>query len=193
MRFKIKKNIPWQAGLGSASTDAAALIKGFQKLGLIKKTSNELLSKIGADVPVCYYGKNCIATGIGDNINKSVNFPKYYFIIVYPKIHLSTLEMYNKLDEHLSLDINRFSNFSFQAEDNINDFEKIIKNEYKKISELLFFLSKIKNSIFSRMSGSGSCCYVAFNNKIDAEIGLEIVSKKYSDYWICLTENNMIN
>ena len=35
INVKITKNIPWKAGLGSASTDAASLIKGLQKLGLM--------------------------------------------------------------------------------------------------------------------------------------------------------------
>ena len=38
--IKITKNIPWQAGLGSASTDAASLLKGLQTLGLIKNIDN---------------------------------------------------------------------------------------------------------------------------------------------------------
>ena len=63
---EIKKNIPWEAGLGSASTNAASFIKGLQKLDLIKTIDNDSLSQIGADVPVCYYGKNCIATGMGE-------------------------------------------------------------------------------------------------------------------------------
>ena len=36
INIKITKNIPWKAGLGSASTDAASLLKGLQTLGLIK-------------------------------------------------------------------------------------------------------------------------------------------------------------
>ena len=40
VKIKITKNIPWKAGLGSSSTDAASLIKGFKKLGLIKNVNN---------------------------------------------------------------------------------------------------------------------------------------------------------
>ena len=46
LNIKIIKNIPWQAGLGSSSTDAAALIKGIQKLGLIKDIDHSILLKI---------------------------------------------------------------------------------------------------------------------------------------------------
>lgn len=196
IKIKIKKNIPWQAGLGSASTDAAALIKGVQQLALINNMNDKFLTKIGADVPACYYGRNCIATGIGDRINTKIDFPKYYFVLVYPKIQLSTSEMYKKINEYSKLNkdqnkkITHLINFH---EDNIgNDFEKIIRNEQNEIFNLLKFLSSLKNCIFSRMSGSGSCCYAVFENKDLARKAFDIILKKFKNYWIYLAENNII-
>ena len=197
INVKITKNIPWKAGLGSASTDAASLIKGLQMLGLIDDIDNNFLSKIGADVPACYYGHNCLATGIGEKINKDIDFPKYYFVLINPKIQLSTSAMYHKIKEYLKLDtqyINQASNLkNLQKYDNGNDFEKIVRNENKQILYLLNFLSNLKNSIFSRMTGSGACCYVAFESKKNAKNAFDIIAKKYSDYWIYLAENNSIN
>ena len=40
LNISIKKNIPVQAGLGSASTNAATLIKGLEKLKIIKSIDN---------------------------------------------------------------------------------------------------------------------------------------------------------
>ena len=57
----------------------------------------------------------------------------------------------------------------------------------------LFFLSNLENNVFSRMSGSGSCCYVVFENKDNAKRAFDITSKKYNDYWIHLAENNTGN
>ena len=199
VNIKIKKNIPWKAGLGSASTDAASLIKGLKKLNLIKDKdiNTQFLSKIGADVPVCYYGQNCLATGIGDKINTNINFPKYYFVLVNPTTHLSTTEMYQKIKEYLIFDKDYFKPIyhlkTLQKDDHGNDFEKIIRKENKQILDLLDFLSGLENSIFSRMSGSGSCCYVVFENKENAIKAYEVTLKKYSDYWICLAENNILN
>jgi len=197
VKIKITKNIPWKAGLGSASTDAASLIKGLQKLGLINDMDNQFLSKIGADIPICYYGQDCIATGIGDKVNKDIDFPKYYFVLVYPKIQLSTSEMYSKIKKYLKFDEDHIEQISylktFHEDDNGNDFEKIIRKENIEILNLLNFLSNLENSIFSRMSGSGSCCYAVFDNKKNAKKAFDIISKKYSNYWIYLAENNAIN
>ena len=43
------------------------------------------------------------------------------------------------------------------------------------------------------MTGSGACCYVAFESKKNAKNAFDIIAKKYSDYWIYLAENNSIN
>ena len=56
LKINIKKNIPIQAGLGSASSNAAALIKGLEKLKIIKMNEDyKLYSQLGADIPVFLY------------------------------------------------------------------------------------------------------------------------------------------
>ena len=47
--------------------------------------------------------------------------------------------------------------------------------------------------IFSRMTGTGSCCYAAFDKKKDAEDAQKIFVKKYPLLWTLITENNTIN
>ena len=193
LEIKITKNIPWKAGLGSASTDAASFIKGLQKLCLVNNIDNKLLSKIGADVPVCYYAQDCLATDIGNKIN-NIDFPKYYFVLVYPKIPLSTSIMYRKIKEYLKYDDYYIQNIynlkKLHESDYGNDFELIVNKENKKISDLLKFLASLEDSIFSRMSGSGSCCYVVFENKDNVQKAFDFISRQYNDYWIYCAENN---
>ena len=56
LNISIKKNIPVQAGLGSASTNAATLIKGLEKLEIIKSiNNNKFYSSFGAYIPVFLY------------------------------------------------------------------------------------------------------------------------------------------
>ena len=105
LEIKIKKNIPVQSGLGSASANAAALIKGLERLQIIEKNFNyNSFSFLGTDVPVCLYGKNSIIEGIGDIISEQV-FPNYYFLLVMPSVNLSTKYMYNKIRDHRKMEI----------------------------------------------------------------------------------------
>ena len=195
--IKIKKNIPTQAGLGSASTNAAGLIKGLKILGIVDKKNNQLLSNLGMDVPACLYGNDCLIIGKGDKIYSQINFPKYYFVLVKPNIHLSTSDMFAKIKNYFIFDKqynDLISNLtSIQKYDTGNDFEKIAITENKEIKNLLDFLSKTENCIFARMSGSGSCCYAVFNKQEQAITALKIINSKFSDLWSYIGKNNVIN
>ncbi len=196
LKLNIKKNIPFQAGLGSASTNAASLIKGLNNLGIINKKDNKFLSSLGSDVPACFYGDDCIVTGKGDKIHTQVNFPKYYFVLVKPNIQLSTHDMYAKIKYFSYLDQkynDLKNNINFIHEnDSENDFEKIVRTEYKNIKNLLDYLSSTKDNIFVRMTGSGSCCYATFKKKEQATKAINDINYKFSDFWSYLGQNNVI-
>ena len=197
LNIDIKKNIPTQAGLGSASTNAAGLIKGLKNLGIVYKTDNKFLSNLGTDVPACLYGNDCLITGKGDKIYPLIDFPKYYFVLVKPDINFSTPTMYSKIKIYNIIDQqynHQISNLTHIHEDDSgNDFEKIAIIENKEIKNLIDFLSKTKDCIFAGMTGSGSCCYAVFNKHEDACNALDIISSRFSDLWSYIGENISVN
>ena len=184
LEIKIKKNIPVQSGLGSASTNAAALIKGLEKLQIIKKNINyNNFSFLGSDIPVCLFRKNSIIEGIGDIIYDQV-FPNYYFLLVMPPINFSTKHMYNKIIEHRKKNPKKFI-----IDNNGNDFEKVLRLEYDEIDKLLNFLSNTDHNVFSKMTGSGSCCYAVFKNHEYSKKALLKASLAFPHYWSFLGNN----
>ena len=78
LKINIVKNIPVQGGLGSASTNAASLIKTFEKMNLIKKRNSDYYAQLGADIPCFIFGKDCLVSGMGEKLTYQV-FPKYFF------------------------------------------------------------------------------------------------------------------
>ena len=74
-----------------------------------------------------------------------------------------------------------------------NDFEKIAIEKNNKLKEIFKFLETIENSIFSRMSGSGSCCFSVFEKKEHAKIANEAFKSRFRDLWTCVCENNTMN
>ena len=190
----IEKNIPVQGGLGSASTNAAALIEGLQKMQLIKKKQAKEYISLGSDIPCFLFKKNCISTGIGETLFPQ-KIPKYYFLIVKPTYNNSTKKMYQKLgfkngsyDKEFFIPQNEIA-----EEDNGNDFEKIIYNDQKEYSKIIDVLDNLKNVIFTRMTGSGSCVYAAFDKEEYALSG-QINFKKYFDkLWTVVSTNNINN
>ena len=64
----IRKNIPVAAGLAGGSSDAAATLKGLNRLwdlGLTVEEMAKLGLGLGSDVPFCVYGGTAIARGRG--------------------------------------------------------------------------------------------------------------------------------
>lgn len=190
----ITKNIPVQGGLGSASTNAAAFIKGLNAMHLIKKKDPEKYVELGADIPCFLFEKNCLVTGIGERLNYQF-FPKYYFLLVKPKFNNSTKEMYNKLNCDIlsSNQISLFEKNQINADDTGNDFEKNLYKENSEFQEIVEFLEGLKDIVFYRMTGSGSCCYAVFEEKKHALKAGEIFKSNFSDLWFCVCENNIVN
>ena len=77
--FTIKKNIPIMSGLGSASSNAASVIRILEKLNCldIKKKN---FGEIGADVPFFINNQDSLIREVG-NITIKQSFPKYFFLL----------------------------------------------------------------------------------------------------------------
>ena len=74
-----------------------------------------------------------------------------------------------------------------------NDFENIVLNENEEIKLLLKYLSSSKDCIFAQMSGSGSCCFAAFEKQEYASKVHSNVKKNFPNLWSFVGENNTIN
>jgi len=188
--FTIKKNIPVQSGLGSASSNVAAVIRILKKLNY-KNIINKDFAKVGSDVPFFIRNQDSLVRGIG-NISSIQLFPKYYFLLIKPIQNCSTSEMYNLIN----LDKIRFeSNFDtdeINEYDNGNDFEFFVKEKYNEIDTLLNFLKELPNVIFTRLTGSGSCVFAAFESKKNAENCSLIFKNRFPNLWFKIVENNIL-
>lgn len=99
----IEKTIPVAAGLAGGSSDAAATLRGLNKLwelGLSLDELAELGSEIGSDVSFCVYGGTALAKGRGEMITELPPPPTCWVILAKPFIGVSTAEVYRRLDIH---------------------------------------------------------------------------------------------
>ena len=188
--FTIKKNIPIQSGLGSASSNAAAVIRILKKLNY-KRLNKIDFSEIGADVPFFIQNEDSLVRGIGDVIIKQA-FPKYFFLLIKPMQNCSTIEMYNLINvKNLNFE-NSYDVEEITEYDSGNDFESILNHKYSEISSLLQYMKSFPDLIFSRLTGSGSCIYSAFATKGSAEKALLIFKDRFPKHWSMLVENNTV-
>lgn len=93
----LTKQIPAEAGLGGASSDAAAaLLAGnqFWGLGLSIARLAEIGAKLGSDVPFFLHGGYAVCRGRGEIIEPVQDLPPIWVVILRPAFGLSTPKVY---------------------------------------------------------------------------------------------------
>jgi 4-diphosphocytidyl-2-C-methyl-D-erythritol kinase len=101
VEIEIEKNIPVAAGLAGGSSDAAATLRGLNKLWNLGLTLDELAdmgAAIGSDVSFCVYGGTALATGRGEIIKHIQAPPNCWVVLAKPTIGVSTADVYKSLD-----------------------------------------------------------------------------------------------
>lgn len=99
--ISIEKNIPVAAGLAGGSSDAAAVLRGLNKLWGLGLSLDELAkigAEIGSDVSFCVYGGTALAKGRGEIIKELPAPPTCWVILAKPYIGVSTAEVYRRLN-----------------------------------------------------------------------------------------------
>jgi 4-diphosphocytidyl-2-C-methyl-D-erythritol kinase len=191
LKINIVKNIPVQGGLGAASSNAATLIKTLEKMNKIDINKPEHYASLGADIPSFLFQKNCLVTGMGEKI-LYCPFPKYFFLLVKPKYNNSTKNMYQYFNfNNQNIDqIDLLENIEINENDFGNDFEQFMLDKNEEYKNIFEFLENANGSIFSRMTGSGSCCYAAFEENDSALRAMELFKLNFPDLWSIVCENN---
>ena len=189
--FLITKNFPYQAGLGSASSNAATVIKILENLEIINKKNIFDYTDLGSDIPFFLNQHDSLVRGRGDLISNIV-FPKYFFLITKPNFNCSTKKMYDTFipsdfDYNIEKDIEEIND-----DDNGNDFEKVIKKLEPDFNSIYNKMDNLEDTIFTRLTGSGSCIFSVFENKLLAENAKTSFLETYPNLWAAVAENNNI-
>lgn len=104
VHITIDKNIPVSAGLGGGSTNAAAVIRGLNRLWSMDLKLSELgviAAQCGSDASFSLYGNTAIARGFGEIIEKLPSPPPCWVVLAKPNIGVSTRSIFErvKVDE----------------------------------------------------------------------------------------------
>jgi 4-diphosphocytidyl-2-C-methyl-D-erythritol kinase len=99
VRIELFKRIPQQAGLGGGSSDAAAVLRGLNRLwglGLSRTRLAEIAAQLGSDVPFFLWGGTALATGRGEQVQPLDLAADLSLLIVKPPFGLATAEVYGR-------------------------------------------------------------------------------------------------
>ena len=101
LEIELVKRIPVAAGLAGGSSNAAAVLRGLNKMyntNLSVDTLCEIGVKIGADVPYCIKGGSMLAEGIGEILTPLTKMPECFVIICKPDFSVVTAKVYAKMN-----------------------------------------------------------------------------------------------
>jgi 4-diphosphocytidyl-2-C-methyl-D-erythritol kinase len=97
--IRLRKRIPSAAGLGGASSDAAAALLGANVLWDLRWTTAELsllAAELGSDVPFFLGASAAVCRGRGEQIEPLPSLPRLDVVIVRPPEGLSTPAVYGR-------------------------------------------------------------------------------------------------
>jgi len=96
-RFHLHKRIPSGSGMGGASSDAAAALRGLASIHRLDVELAPIAKQVGADVPFFLAGGAAVAEGRGDMLVPVAVQPTW-FVVAWPGLQLSTADVYRAWD-----------------------------------------------------------------------------------------------
>ena len=183
--IRFTKRIPFGAGLGGGSSDAAhtaiALNELFE-LGLTREQLAAEVAPLGADCAFFIYNTPCLAEGIGEVLTPiPFSLSGFRLVMLKPDIHISTREAYQgvlQTQNHKFEIINHKSQISLAdlARQEItpidlsrhgdiisNDFERTVFPAHPELAAIKQRLLDA-GAYYAAMSGSGSTVFALFED-----------------------------
>ncbi|MBQ2509123.1 MAG: 4-(cytidine 5'-diphospho)-2-C-methyl-D-erythritol kinase [Bacteroidales bacterium] len=174
--MRLKKRIPFGAGLGGGSSDAAfvlVMLRQLFHLDLSDRQLETLAVQLGADCPFFVRNKPAYATGIGDILEPvELDLGSYRLVLLKPDDAVSTREAYGGIRPNAQNrpDLRQVIRrpIGEWRQQIVNDFETTVFPHHPRIAFLKVFLYK-QGALYASMSGSGSTVFGLFDsqNEID--------------------------
>ncbi|MBN2535609.1 MAG: 4-(cytidine 5'-diphospho)-2-C-methyl-D-erythritol kinase [Spirochaetales bacterium] len=192
MEIHIKKRIPFGAGLGGGSSDAAATVSCLYTLfpGVVAEEKiQEILEDLGSDVPYFYYTAAALVSGRGEIIKPLIPRTDYHLVVVYPGFQVDTSLAYQWLDkereggkkEKLPGEDDLITMYRSEEKEKwgfSNSFFRVIINQYPAIYTIISDMYS-SGAFYGNISGSGSAVFGLYREKYQAKAGFGCLKRKY--------------
>lgn len=187
-RIHIGKHIPMEAGLAGGSTDAAAVLRGLNKLYGEPFDMDSLCTvgaRLGADVPFCIRGGTYLCEGIGEVLTPLPSMPDCHVVVARGGEGVSTPVAYRLVDEKWDRDFTKSGgdydslygaldrgDLCGMADFMYNIFEDVILPDHTVASRLKEIMQEC-GAVGAMMSGSGPSVFGIFESPEDAKEAAE--------------------
>lgn len=174
VHIHLLKNIPFGAGLGGGSSDAAVVLKMLNKkfdLNLSIEQLENYAAQLGSDCAFFIKNSAQLASGRGEILKPvDLDLSKKSFLLIKPNFGISTKEAYANIrtnDKNESIEQiikNRVEEWQGRLK---NDFEEALFPKYPILAQIKNQLYE-QSAIYAAMSGSGSTMFGIFEDQKSA-------------------------
>ena len=190
LHIEVIKHIPVGAGMGGGSSDAAAVLRGLNRLygsPFTPPQLEELACGVGSDVAFCVAGGTALATGRGEKLQPLTPLPPCSFVICKPEFSISTPELFRKLDKislrrHPDtaglLDALEQGELSQLCRRMYNVFEDVDDRRLRVVSEIKGLLLDY-GALGAIMTGTGSATFGVFRPESELSEVCALLRKSY--------------
>ncbi len=191
----LTKRLPVAAGLGGGSADAAAALSALCTLWQVDPGPaklDALALELGADVPVCRYGRTARVSGIGEVIEPAPHLPDVWFVLVNPRVAVPTGVIFRRRTGPFSespgapgAPLANAAGLAAWLSGSHNDLEAPACQIVPVIGDSLAALAATPGCHLARMSGSGATCFGIYGDGASARTAAEQIRVAQPDWWVC--------
>ena len=178
-RLHLDKRVPYGAGLGSGSSDAAAtlrLLDALWRLATPEADLHRLARALGSDVPFFLVGRAAHATGRGEILTplRARDAPyrcPFWIVVAVPPVHVSTADAFREITpsdrERPDLaELVASNDLARWRRQLVNDFEAPVAARHPEVATILATLRETAG--YAALSGSGSAAFGVFEDEATA-------------------------
>ena len=178
--IRMDKTIPVGAGMAGGSADAAAVLRGMNRLygsRMNRRDLEKLGEQIGSDVAFCIAGGTSLARGRGEVLEDLTPMPDCAIVVCKPGFSISTPGLFRKLDQiglrtHpdtagmlSALESGNLKEISMRM---FNVFEEVEDRRMRSETEIKHVLLDY-GALGAVMTGTGSAVFGVFSDETAAE------------------------
>ena len=191
---RVKTRFPSEAGLGGASSDAAAALLLFRQLWAPEEKGcflRDVAADIGSDVPFFFNGGTALATGRGERTKQLAPLKRQWIVLAVPGFGVQTPQAYkwwDSLPNRKKKELQRPLSRSWRRRMDLlsNDLQVPVVKKHPAIGEMIERLRTV-GAHAAAMSGSGSAVFGLFARQADAILARRRIRKAGWRTWVTRT------
>jgi 4-diphosphocytidyl-2-C-methyl-D-erythritol kinase len=167
--FHLVKNIPPGSGMGGASSDAAAALRGLATIHGLKIDLVKIAKTIGADVPFFLTGGAARAEGRGERLTPlQTPTSETWFAIAWPGIELLTAAVYRAWDDVKGEPPNDLTRAALHVEPQLKEFAQRLGPDWQMTGSGSAFYLRCKDESIARNATAAFDCWTVVTHAVGA-------------------------